>query len=362
MKEKILRYAKEHLIGFFFSVIFGATATVALFFFTSAPSSSLEVKAKLANILVEKLEEEVRIDSGDIQFNSIISQSLGLSANNSVFVYATATSGDDIYRVLGVFEPQRQNILDKLVGRPGFYHLASSSLIPVPYPNNLLPENIKIEDYDLDGNKEIVIRVKSIWADSISSGLIVLKKNDDEVWRFLSLPSLSTSLSEIMSGKSPHPDGLSPVSSPTIWFGQPESPDIKFDEVRKSYADYAIYEDDWEVTHNGQSQEFITLRNGGVIEQMQHPFANHLQFGVVANVVDGNAVLDMHNLFIMYFKLGDTELERDVLWNWGYPMLSVVPEDLSGIDLNEFHQVGISSHLLNGTFFGYTEFQRVQGN
>lgn len=360
MKEKILKYAKEHFIGFVFSAVFGATATVSLFFFTSSPSSSSEIKSKLANILVDRLGKELRIEYGDIQFNSIISQSLDLSTNNSVFVYSTAVSGEDIYRILAVFEPQRQNILDKLVGRPGFYRLASSSWIHVPYTNNLLPENIKIEDYDLDGNKEIVIRIKSVWADSTSSGLIVLKKNDDEIWRFLSLPSLSTGLSDFLSGKLPHPEGLSPVSSPIIWFGQLESPDVNFDEIRKSYANYSIYEDDWKVTHNGISQKFITLRNGGVIEQTRHPFANHLQFGVVANVSDGNAVLGIHNLFITYFKLGNRELERDILWNWGFPMLTIAPQELSGIDLNEFHQVGISTHLINGTFFGYTEFQRVQ--
>ncbi len=357
---KFVNYVQLHFIGFVFSSLFGAVLTVSMFYFTSSPTTSFEIKRKLREVVDERLLEYFPDGNSKVSFDSIVKESLDLSTTKSIFIFGTVVGeSNEMARFLAIFEPASQGVFDKLVGRSGFYDLKSFTHIEIPYSNNILPVEINISDIDLDGNKDVFIYVKSVWGDSTSTGVIVLMKNENEEWKFLSIPSLSERLESFTSGNSQHPEGLSPVSNPTIWFGDTKSDELNIPKVIEEYKAFEIYEDEWIARHNGKEKEFVTLRNGGKIKLLEHPFENYKHIGVASYVSDGLAVQGYHHVMVTFLKFENNELIVDTLWNWGYPMLSISQEDLSILDLNVFHSVGMSSHIQGDTFFGYTKSNRI---
>lgn len=346
--------------SYIFAGFCGVVITALLFHFTKQPVSSSEINIKLKEMLDEKISHKNGTRPDSIDFNSVISQSLDLNPSASIFVYGTIKKDSKITRILAIFEPDELNILDKIVGRSPFFSITSLTQISVEDQDSLIPFDIKTEDYDLDGNKEIVVNVKSKWADSSSSGIILLKKTLENEWHFLSIPPLKDKLKQIINAEEPSSDDVQPIMEPTIWFA-PENGSKKFNIYKNIdlYRNFDIYEDTWMAIHNGVKKNFITLRNRGVIKEFRHPHRSYPEFGIIATINDDEAVLSEHRIFVTFLKLGETELETDKLWNWGYPMLSLIPEEITNINLDDFHKIGIDSHIIDGIFFGYTDFERV---
>lgn len=122
--------------------------------------------------------------------------------------------------------------------------------------------------------------------------------------------------------------------------------------------DTGVYEDKWVLTHNSEKVSFVTLRNGGTYQVRTHPVKNHVHFVTVAFFADGHAILSAHFAVVNVFVLEDRVLTHDLLWNWGFPMVSVVPLRPTDIDLNSIAKAGVLAHIIGNTFFGYTEFER----
>lgn len=355
-----IKSGAENLVGFVFSTIFGGLLTIAVFYATSSPTSSAEVREQLTRIARASVQKELGEPVQNVTLNSFVSESLDLSPSNSVFVFGTAVAkGNETNRFLAVFEPSSQDLIDRLVGRPGFYELKYSAIIPVSDSASLLPSEIVIEDIDRDGNKDILIYVKSIRADSTASGLAILKKDKGEIWHLLAVPSLTERLRLYTSGLPQNPEGLRPPGSPTIWFGTAGDTNYDLKEQFELYKGFDIHEETVTAMRSGSETELTTLRNGGKIKIFDHPNAGYRHIGVASYVIDGNAVLDAHRVMVTFFKIEDDRLVIDSLWNWGYPMLSVEAEDIATLDLDEFHEAGLSNHVVGGTFYGYTEFWRV---
>ena len=128
----------------------------------------------------------------------------------------------------------------------------------------------------------------------------------------------------------------------------------------------SIFKDDFVINHNGKERKFICLRNGGKYFFSKHPVKGHDQLVTIALYFDG-PVLANHravmNIYRFPSKLdlipGEDSFTRDMDWNWGFPMWMVAPTLLDTNDIDEMYNQGLMKHVVNGTFFGYTEFQRL---
>lgn len=359
-------HAKPHLVAFVYSTMFWFIPFALVFYYapsTTPASSSAEIKLELNQIIQDNIKKSVNSLPQKITFNAIKSEPLDLSVTNSIFVYGTFLNNEgEICRFLNIFEPKSPNLFDKIAGRMGFYESKSFTYVNVEDSEDaLLPESIEIKDIDQDGNKEILVHVKSTWADASSRGIFILKKGFDDEWKLLSLHSLSKTLSNFLSSKTETErlETQKPLKSPNVFFGDLKRKDVDTKRIMKKMAGYGIYEDLWEVNHNGDKMEITMIRNGGIIKEFKHPYKNNFQLGIAVDIDDDRAVQGNHQVMISFVKIGNDDLETDIFWNWGYPMISVVPTKISDIDLSEFWKIGISSHEISNSFFGYTEFEKV---
>jgi hypothetical protein len=312
--------------------------------------------------ILKRASVELNLNGDTEMMNeAVVSEPLGLAPVNSVFMFTTiveeTATSTDIYRILAVFEPKGQSIFDKLVGRSGFYGLTSLTYVWVPFADNILPKRILVEDYDTDGSKELFVEIESIFADRVSVGFMMLSKGEDGEWELLALPSLSQVTSETLEGLLPHPAGLKPILEPYTYFGLTED-ETDPDQEKPDLSQYEVYEEEWVAVHNGAEVQFATLSNGGQYYLRRHPIKDHFQIATLGFFADEYSVLGAHYCVIACFSLETSELTRDLLWNWGYPMLSVAPMYVSDIDLDSVMQAGIDAHINGETFFGYTEFSR----
>jgi len=73
--------------------------------------------------------------------------------------------------------------------------------------------SVSIEDLDKDGNKDILVRLKSTYADGASKELLILKKDIHDVWHLMGLPSMTKIMYSITAGQSIQPEGIHPSLS-----------------------------------------------------------------------------------------------------------------------------------------------------
>lgn len=352
-----LRHAKAQFIAYLFAVVFGAISAAVLFYFTSPPTSSLEVRAKISDLARESVRSELRVEIKHIALDYFSYESLDLSASNSVFVFGTVTTeNNDIFRFLGVFQPSAPGLLDRIVGRPGFLRATYVAVIPAIDELDVVASNVDFKDIDLDGNKEIFVTVKSTRADNIPTGLIILKKDSNDVWNVLSMPSVDQSLKTLIASR-----GLAPSlrgDSSKIWFDAQGQTEHVAARERENYRRFEVSEELIDVMHSGKTTTLPMLQNGGRFELFTNPETGYPQLGVVASINDDEGVVENHHVMVAFFRIEERQVEVDPAWNWGRPMLSVDTEDIDGIDLKDFQAMGIGSHTIDGIYFSPSGFRR----
>lgn len=349
---------KEQALSYLISLVIGVSGTVVLFHYTSQPTRSAEVREKLVGMAQKQIEKKLATRMASVTLDSVTVDSLDLSTSNSVVVYGSAVSTDgDLSRFLMVFEPSSQGVIDKIVGRAGFYGIGYWAIIADAGDDEVVVSSVSIEDLDGDGNKDILVRLKSTYADGVSKGLLVLKKDAHDLWHLMGLPSMTKIMHSTAAGHSPLPEGLRPATAPIRWFSDDKRNKHKPD-VRR-YADWEVDEFDWEVADPEGSHSLWMIRNGTKIEMLENKQAGYKHFGVLANIHDYKAIQGPHHLMVSFFRIEDNKLVLDQNWNWAYSMFSIGMENSQNVELEEMQQAGLSVHVSGNTVFGLTEFGRV---
>jgi hypothetical protein len=355
----VIQVLQDNFIEFVFSSLFGVVITISLFFFTSHPTTADKIKTRLRSVILKRLQKVLcRTEKILPEITSFLAHEFDIHPLKSIVMFGLWEPKRDAewYRWIAIFEPQEARLSDKLVGRSGFYELQSFSYIKVPSADSLVPSKIEVVDFDGDGIPEVHVTLKSTWADSASIGPLFLRKRQGYGWQALALPSISALTSHVLDGNLPHPDSLTPVGKPFPLFGMRESSATgptasPLQELKNT----GVYEDKWILTHNGEKVSFVTLRNGGMYQVRRHPIRDHLHIITLAFFADDHAVLGAHFAVVNVFALAE-RFTRDLLWNWGFPMISEIPLRPPEIDIDAITKAGVVAHIIWQYFFWILRF------
>ncbi|MGC9552695.1 hypothetical protein ACP45F_14810 [Vibrio metoecus] len=353
----MLEKLKENLFSNVFTAIVSILFTCGVFYIYSQPSSSEEIKSELFKITGDYIEDNYSGSFNDLKLNKYLSQEIDLSSNKVVFFFGTMTDdSDNIFRWLGVYERKDANLIDELLGKDGFFEIKSFAMFEVPYPDVMVFDNVESIDIDKDGQKEIHIRFKSVWADSRGIAPLILRKNNEGTWTYIGLPSIDVSI--VMNAE----HDLSPTARPYTHFGAKNSDEEVIEKSVDELTAMGVYGHDWVLEFPDRKQTFSSLRNGGGYFFNNHPIKGYFQILWVSFIKDGRATLDRHYTVVRVFKYGSGQLVVDDLWNWGKPVFSGVPLDPTDLSVNSLYGSGVMSHVggdKGELYFGFTEFEKV---
>jgi hypothetical protein len=252
----------DHITSFIFSSIFGVAVTVLAFYLTSHPTTAGATRKRLKATILKRLQAELRrAESVEPEITNFLTHEFDIHPLKSIVMFGLWEPKRDTewFRWIALFEPQEPGLLDKLVGRPGFYDLRSFLHMAVPTPESLAPSKTEIMDFDGDGVPEVHITLKSTWADSISIGPLILKRSEGGNWQAVALPSISSLTSDVLQGKSSYPKNIVPPGQPIPFFGMKDDSGEVTRPPLHDLKNFGVYEDDWVLTHNGQNVRFVTL-------------------------------------------------------------------------------------------------------
>lgn len=351
MIEKI----KDNLFSYVFSLLLGGILTLVATYFTSQPTTPEEIKRKLQDISKNAISHRYNATPTESKIDKIASSELEAAAEKSIIIVGSSKIEGSLYRWISIFEKESPGTFDKLVGRAGFFKLTSLSSYQSPYENSLQVEKIESMDLDEDGTSEIHLRLHATWADSTSTGPLILKKSSNGQWLMITLPSIKSALNN------PIRNSVQSAAQPFRLFGMAHDK-ARGNKALPEFKEMNILEEVWEVNHNGKKHNLTTLRNGGNYLFNNHSIKGYPQIQVISFFSDGGAVLGPHYAVINMFKIVGHELKTDDLWNWGQPMHSDRPLRLTDIDMNSIYKAGIMAHTIGDVFYGYTEFEKFREN
>jgi hypothetical protein len=364
------KHIKDNFISFVFSSLFGATVAVVVFLLTAPPKKPDEVrKALFATTLLEIAHQE-KVSKKSLRLENALCFSVqtDIGLAETVVLFGSWGQPGNSYlpnHYVAVLDPAGEGLLDRLVGRQSFYELSSLTLIRQPTPDLLEVTNFEVLDVDNDGSKEIHLRLRATWADGISVTPLIYRRRSPRGWDLIVLPPIEETVQDIVAGKQPHPD-IPPMMSPIVAFDGSINKSKTKQENKKIREDIthlfppSVFQDDIPVTHDGRDFHLCFLRNGGDYVFRKHPVKNHFQIAVVGQLVDDRGVQADHHLVVMFLVLDGLQLKPDTLWNWGHAMFSLRPTKTSEISLDEIAIAGVRAHVAGNSFFGYTEFQRLE--
>lgn len=357
-----MQLLRENLIEYVFSSAFGILVTILLFYLTSQPTTGAVIRRRLTFSVLKRLQKELRRSESAVPMvTNFLAQEFDIHSLKSILMFGIwepKNSAAEWYRWIAVFEPKEPRLIDRLVGRPGLYDLVWFGHMAIPCPDSLAPAKLEVVDFDGDGVPEVHATLTSTWGDSASIGPLILKKTQSNGWRATALPSISALTSNVLQGKSPHPNGVDPPGRPFSYFGMNDTSAEDAIPPAQDLRKARVYEDNWTLVQNGMGMQFATLRNGGTYQFRKHPVRGHVQVATLAFFVDGRATLSTHYAIVSFFALDSEKMMSDLFWNWGFPMVSMIPLRPSDIDLDSIGMAGVKAHIIGNTFFGYTGFER----
>jgi hypothetical protein len=355
------KQVREHFVAYAFATLFGVSATIVLFYITAVPTDSERIKAVLLSDVKDALNIELKLNSA-VQpvIERFASQRLDLNSSDSIVLYGSwEPEKGKIYKWVNVFEPREQDLLSKIVGRPGFHESKTLWHVEAEYHEALKPIRIEARDLDGDSSLEIFIDLESEWADARSVGFVILKREGKGNWNLIGLPSIAETTKEILDGAFPHPEGLRPPpSGPIGVFGMKKHGTQKQLPAISELKNASVYCDTWSFRNHGTTSNVTTLRNGGNYSVLQHTRKRHVQIAAIGFYDDGRSVLDAHYSVVTFFVLRNGQLLRDTDWNWGFPMLSDRPLKSSDINIEIISKAGIEAHKIGSNFFWYKSFEK----
>src|SRR5690606_26652086 len=115
------------------------------------PVSPEDVKQELLEISIDKMKRRYGEVITENTIDKISSTELDAGADKSIILSGSAKINDNLYRWVSIFERKPPSVFDKLVGRSGFFNLASITSYEAPNFNSLLVDKIEVIDFDGDG-------------------------------------------------------------------------------------------------------------------------------------------------------------------------------------------------------------------
>lgn len=360
------KHLKDHFIAFIFSTLFGVILAISLFALTAPPKTTAEVRQALLTQVEKEVCSQFNIHTKSLDIDSLafFTTETDVGMPETVILagqWMNNLEGSLCNYYVAIFDPEQDSILDKLSGRNSFYSLSSFTSIQNLYPNNFEVTEFESIDIDNDGSKELHLRVRATWGDGVSVSPLIFKRKTSRGWQLITLPSVEQVALEIIDGKQPHP-GFAPLHSPhTIFAGDYSGTytNTAIGSITNLFP-ISLYQDELETTHNGKNRLLYLLRNGGEYQLRKHLIKKHFQIATVAQMDDGTCVQGDHHLLVTFFEIFNNNLRPDVLWNWGYPMISTTPLKMSDIFIEDIAAGGIDAHVVGNSFFGYTDFQRLE--
>ena len=331
----------------------GGILTILGFYFTASPTTSEEIKEHLLLQVESDLMKKYEGDSLVIIADKHFIKELDVSSEKSIFVLGKGESENEKFGWIAIFENQKPNVVDKLIGRSGKFLLSSMSSFEI-YADDVFFKKIESLDLDNDGTSEVHIKIKEQYADSTAIGPLVYKKSKSGNWTVLTLPTTESQIKKI---EYPTKIGLSPITHFGIVGDEASQNKILSTlKMREMYS----YEQENVIDHNGEDIFFTTYRNGGDYRFTQHSVKGYSQIQTLSFFADGNAVLAPHYAITSVYRIYEESVVLDPLWNWGFPMFSTRSVGLTELDWSSLLKGGILAHTVGDTFYGYTEFEKIK--
>ncbi|MCY1506285.1 hypothetical protein D9M68_405310 [compost metagenome] len=358
----VKNFLKEHLIPEIILFALGMLIATAAFIVTANPITTNGVREKLTRIATDAIKTE-RLSSkfSHASMDSFSFQKIGLDATESVVSYGTLFDKEHvaIARWVGIFEPSEQRWIDKLVGRNGFFELKRLAVIDINNRDELIAKQIEAKDLDGDGVYEFIIKLESEWADSRSSGFLLVKRTKSGGWRLDGLPNMAKSINQSIDGKISEIASFHAIGEPLLFFDYTKNKQKrKRSNFNVSNAD--VYQDEYVArSKDGDEPVFYLLRNGGYYDFIDHPVRKTSDIAVVAFIADDGPIMGRHHGALTVYSIAGSEaLSRDINWNWGYSMLSSAPLAVDEIDLDSIIKAGVEAHVIGNMMVWYTAFER----
>jgi hypothetical protein len=353
----VLEKVKDNLFSILFTAMVSVLFTCILFYMYSQSSSSEEIKKELLNLTMNYISENYDSNPAEVNLDKYLAKEIDLSSNKVIFFFGTLRKNkDELFRWVGVYERKDSNLFDEILGKEGSYEIKSFTMIDILYADNLIFDDIEEIDIDKDGQQEIHIRFKSVWANSRGVAPLILYKKSDGSWEYVGLPSLDE-----LVNMTPARTYRASAQSYTH-FGAMESEEEIIEKSVDELKDLNVYGHDWTLRFPERHQVFSSIRNGGGYFFNNHPIKGYFQVLWVSFFIDGNSTLDKHYAVVRVFKYADGKLVVDELWNWGKPVFSGIPLDPTELNVNSLYRAGLLSHLSGDKkelFFGFTEYEKV---
>lgn len=352
---------KNSIVSYLVTSVISVAITVLIFSFSANPVSTDAIRSKLVSMAFNQARMYVDMREAEVaSMDSFVSYKVGMDSTESIVGYGNLRNSKGIIgRWLAVFEPKDPNILDKLVGRSGFYKLSFIGFIPAKDDEELASKSIEAKDIDGDGLIEFLVNLESQWGDSKSKGFLILKRKPDSSWIVFGLPDMSHSIAQAINGNIPEVGELHTNIEPITHFGTAGSKANKVGPPSKEIMrNLEVYQDLFSIENANSRQTFSMIKNGGSYKFFIHPIKKYFLVSTVSFIFDKNPVLAKHYCAVAVYSVGKESLVRDINWNWGYPMLSITPYMPQEVEIDSVLKAGIEAHRVGGSLYWYESFER----
>lgn len=360
LKVSFLKQLKEHTISYAFTLIFGSIITMSILLVTTTPITSEKTKISFEKELKSNVIKILDIKTliKDFKISYTYSEKIDFELKETVFTYGSFSIGENYYRVVGIFSIKEPSIIEKMISRPNYYECKACYIIDALYPDTLNIYNIESFDFDLDGRKDFVIYLRSQWADATSRGVLIVKKNENQEWSLVSLPSSYEILNKYLNDELAEKNDERMNNRYTLFIVDNKKMKLSEKETFEYLEKSQVYEDDMKIFSKSGIEHLYTLRNGGSFELFSHPFKNNVDLFITVFFSEGVATMSDHYCAVICYKLIGDKLKPDENWNWGFPMYSQVPTKAREISSEKMYQGGIEAHIMENIYVGYTEFEK----
>lgn len=359
-RASFLNQLKEHFISYAFTLIFGSIITMIILLVTTTPITSEKTKISFEKELKRSVEQILDIKTliKNFKISYTYSEKIDFELKETVFTYGSFTVGENYYRVIGIFSVKEPSFIEKMISRPNYYECKACYIIDALYPDTLNIYNIESYDFDLDGRKDFIIYLRSQWADATSRGVVIVKRNENQEWSLVALPSSYAILNKYLNDELDGKNDERMNNRYKLFIVDDKKMKLSEKEIFEYLAKSQVYEDDMKVFSKNGIEHIYTVRNGGSFDIFTHPFRDNIDLLVTVFFNEGISTMSDHYCAVICYNLIGDKLKADENWNWGFPMYSQVPTKAREISNEKMYQGGIEAHIMEHIYVGYTEFEK----
>lgn len=364
---RFLRYISHNA----FVALFGAIFVSAFYFFTANEFSDSQVRLKIKEMIINDINKNKRtiekIENISVHIDHFKIERVGFDTTDSIIVYGKILSEKHVvYKYVVILEQDDKRFIDYIVQRPGFYKISFSGYMSASYDDELKVSSIDYTDIDSDSSKEFLLNLQTTYGDSVAKGFIILKRRHDDKWFPLFESSMSDLLNESINGTIPEYNNSNPAADPLKIFGfSKDKKGLEKNQLKKAEKFYDkaltkvdVYESPFDFIYDDKLHVSYLIRNGGKYKITKHPVKGYPIIFMLSFFKDDQAVMSDHYSIITVLKVDDDEIKRDILWNFGFPMISIRPSSEHEIEIDEMVNGGMVAHTIGNMYVWYDHFER----